>query len=429
MPVPRAVLIVGGGLAGLATAALLRAQNIPTLVLESAERVGGRSIPHEESGFRWDALVALSREKGALTSAISEMGLPAPEGKPLALRLVTERAAKLETGSLGFVMRTKIGGFGMRLGARGLLSDSLHKKEDRLDHWYAIKDPGSALDVMNAFAGPDGAEMRTTPTTAFALARETVLERRPLVALAGGCRAMVQQLLTKAGDVRTGAAVERLVLDGGFARGVKLRSGEFVECAGVVLAIPPTQIRSLLEEPDWMRVASEERARIDACAPRAALDAAAELSEPLQEGFFAFCDEPPAFVVGISAIDPTTAPSGRGLVLARIGLPHHSVERPWDLSDARRQELESQFRSAIAKLLSPKAAESAQIRSRLRELDDPAAALCGGRTRPASTFSAFENVFLVGDGTDTPGLPLERAFGSARAVAKLAASICRSHLT
>lgn len=316
----------------------------------------------------------------------------------------------------------------MRLGARGLLSDSLHKKEDRLDHWYAIKDPGSALDVMNAFAGPDSAEMRTTPTSAFALARETVLERRPLVALAGGCGALIQQLLTKAGDMRTGATVEKLVLDGGFARGVKLRSGEFVECAGVVLAIPPTLIRGLLEEPDWMRVASEERARIDACAPRAALEAAAELSEPLPDGFFAFSNEPPAFVVGISAIDPTTAPAGRGLALARIGLPHHSMERPWDLSDARRQELETQFRGALGKLISPKAADSARILSRVRELDDPAAALCGGRTRPASTFAAFENVFLVGDGTDTPGLPLERVFGSARAVAKLAASICRSNL-
>ena len=48
------IIVVGGGLGGLATAARLGKQGHEVALLEASHRVGGALAPVERDGYRWD---------------------------------------------------------------------------------------------------------------------------------------------------------------------------------------------------------------------------------------------------------------------------------------------------------------------------------------------------------------------------------------
>jgi len=53
-PVPGTAVVIGGGIAGLATAALLGKEGFAVTVVEARDEVGGRAGSWEQDGFRWD---------------------------------------------------------------------------------------------------------------------------------------------------------------------------------------------------------------------------------------------------------------------------------------------------------------------------------------------------------------------------------------
>ncbi len=53
-PAPGTAVVIGGGIAGLATAALLGKEGFAVTVLEARDDVGGRAGSWEQDGFRWD---------------------------------------------------------------------------------------------------------------------------------------------------------------------------------------------------------------------------------------------------------------------------------------------------------------------------------------------------------------------------------------
>ena len=409
------VLVVGAGLAGLATASILNARGLRATVLETTGEIGGRVRPATRDGFRLDAAWAVERKEPPLALALADAKAPALATVPLKLKVVADRAGALGTGSLGFIAGTRAASLNGRLSVRSSLGASARNHE-RLDYFLESQGlKGSAGALMRALAGAAGADPRARPSAAFALARELVLERRSLAGVAGGFEKCVRDLAATA-NVETHRAVERLALDAGHVRGVVLAGGEERAASHVVLALPAPAARALFSDADWMRVPSDERIRFEAAVHRSALVVGWKMKEPLREPLFALVGDPAAYVVAASAIDASTAPAGRGLLLGIVGMPQ---EAPRD--GARLDAIASALEKAAAPLVSGFAASVEGRELALREVDDPAYALAGGRDRPVAAIGGFDNLYLAGEATDAPYYGAERALASARSVARLIA--------
>lgn len=410
---PNAALIVGGGLAGLAVAAMLQARGVGATVLEADSQPGGRARPFARDGYRFDAAWSVDRKDAPIALACADAKIGAPVTTPLALRVVGDRAGALGTGSLGFIARTRAASLNGRIAARSALAAS-GRNHDRFDHFLETQGlRGASGLLMRALAGPAGADPRVQPSAAFALARETVLERRGVVGHAGGYDRLIRELAAAA-RVETGRRVERLLLDDGHARGVRLEGGEELAAAHVVLALAAPAARSLFDDAAWAKLPSDERIRFEAAATRAALVVGWKLKEPLREPMLALVGDPPAHVTAASAVDPTTAPAGRGCLVGVIGLAGDALAR----EPARLEELAAALERAVAPLVPgfPASVEGRELS--LREVDDAAYTLAGGRDRPPATFGGFDNLHLAGEATDAPHSGAERALASARAVAR-----------
>lgn len=78
------VVVVGGGMAGLAAACRLRTRGCKVTVLEAADGPGGRAAGGEHEGFRWDGGAhAVSARDASLTGLVADAGLA---GEMLPLR-------------------------------------------------------------------------------------------------------------------------------------------------------------------------------------------------------------------------------------------------------------------------------------------------------------------------------------------------------
>lgn len=73
---PPKVIVVGGGISGLAAARTLRARACEAQVLEAGDRFGGRAIGGERDGFRWDGgPQALSSRDARMAELVADAGL------------------------------------------------------------------------------------------------------------------------------------------------------------------------------------------------------------------------------------------------------------------------------------------------------------------------------------------------------------------
>lgn len=72
---PKKVIIIGGGIAGLSTAYLLKKEGIKSIVLEQADRLGGRIFTKEIDGLRFELGATWVFEDPYLKRLIQELGL------------------------------------------------------------------------------------------------------------------------------------------------------------------------------------------------------------------------------------------------------------------------------------------------------------------------------------------------------------------
>lgn len=273
------VLVVGGGLAGLACAEGLSRNGVPVLLLESRNRLGGRA-----SSF-------LDRETGALVDNCQHVSLGCctnfarfcaetgiapyfrreralyfigPDGKtnrfsaipcpaPLHLFPAMRRLGYLDAAARRAIVR------GLRALAR---EQSEAAAATRFDRWLADHDqPAAAIErfwevvLVSALSESldriDAASARQVFVESFLKNRrgwEVWIPSVPLDELYGNT--LSGTLRSRGVELRLNAGVERLLIEGERARGMELRSGEIVPASRVVLAVTQHRLLDLLPE-EW----------------------------------------------------------------------------------------------------------------------------------------------------------------------------------
>ena len=76
------VLVIGGGLAGLATATLLARGGLTVTLLEKSSGLGGRARTRTRDGFAWNLGPHALYGAGAAVSVLAELGVPWSGGRP-----------------------------------------------------------------------------------------------------------------------------------------------------------------------------------------------------------------------------------------------------------------------------------------------------------------------------------------------------------
>jgi phytoene desaturase len=275
------VIIVGGGLGGLATAVRLAAQGRPVTLLEKNERVGGKLNLVHEAGYTFDTgpslltmpwvieelFAAAGRSMGdyltldqieptcryrwpdgtlfnawqRLPQLIQEVERLSPQDVPGLFRFLAHTARIYDAVADSFLLRPFDG-------VAELITPKLLSDGPRID---ALRSVDAAVrsffrspylrQIFNRYATYNGSSPYISPATFNVIAYIELAEGGWYVR--GGMYALAEALLRLARElgveVRTCAPVAEVLLEGGAARGVRLESGERLKASQVVVNADP----------------------------------------------------------------------------------------------------------------------------------------------------------------------------------------------
>lgn len=293
------VVVVGAGMGGLAAAARLAAQRHEVTVLERADVVGGKLGWYERDGFAFDTGPSLLTLPAAYRDLFRKTGRPledvlelvpvdpafryrfadgtwvdVPNASPSRLRAafddalgdgagaqwqaLTDRAGRMWDVTRGPFLESPLHGW-------RTLAQLARRWEDvrTVAPWASLRDLGRAhlrdprlRMLLDRYATYTGSDPRRAPA---ALVTVPYAEQRfGAWYVPGGLRrlgeALHERVLERGAGVRTGAEVERVLLDGGRVCGVRLRGGEVVGADVVVANADAAQVYGeLVQAPAELR--------------------------------------------------------------------------------------------------------------------------------------------------------------------------------
>ena len=408
----RDVLVIGGGLGGLVTAALLARRGLGVTLLERAKEVGGRASTHVKSGYAFNEGGHALYRGGAAMRVLGSLGIdppgrqPAPGGFAVAFgrahALPVSLGSMLATGLLplgaklqGAKLFARLGRFDTRALARvtwddfpaAEVADPLMRST--LDAFVRVSTYANAGGIVSAGATIDQLRIAQNPGVSY---------------VDGGWRTIVELALRAAEHagaiVSTDAVVSALERRDDHWH-VATADGSTFEGSAVVLATGPSAAASLLASPALRAAAARAKPARIAC-----LDVGLR-SLPNPKATFALGVDRPLYF-SVHSKTAKVAPEGCALVSTMKYLP---VGAKPD-AQADRAELEG-----LLDLLQP-GWRSEVVEARfLPAMVATNAVIEAGADRISSRISDVSNAFVVGDWVGDEGMLLDAALASAASVA------------
>lgn len=317
----RRIVVVGGGLGGLACAAELAGRGHAVTVLERGAELGGRARTTREGEFRLNYGPHALYRGGPAGALLETLGITprgrAPAGGGLALK--GERAHELP-GTFGAMLRSDL--FGARakcstvLGlVKATLADTGRWEERSLSQWaaQAVADPQARELVLALARVASYTEAPDELSAGLALRQLARVLRHGVIYLDGGweelARAMAERARARGALLRTGARVDRIGVPDEQGRRLVHLGGERLIADELVLAVGPDACHALV--PDELAFAAAARA----CRPvhAACLDVALR-ARPRGAGFALGLDR--ALYVSVHSDTARLSPEGGAMVHA-----------------------------------------------------------------------------------------------------------------
>jgi phytoene dehydrogenase-like protein len=400
------VLVIGGGLAGLAAAATASAAGARRSVVLEAHDLGGRARTTSRDGFTFNLGAHALYVGGEAMATLRRLGVQ-PKGSPPPLdqyklrmdgalhRMPSGPTSLLATTALTARSKAKLAKL---LGLLPRLDPHAHAGES-VDEWIAAQElRADAARVLHALV-----RIGTYSDTHDDLSAEaaiTQLQRGAkagVLYLDGGWRQLIDGLAAQV-EVRRGAGVEAIVDEGT----VRLTDGATITAGAIVLAAgPPAACRTLLPTtPTWRDLGEPATA--------ACLDVAVRgIASP---GYVLGVDDP---VYGTTQSPPARqAPDGDSVVsVIRYGARN---------ADDDRAQLQGWLDHVGVR---PAAIVHDRFLARMVVAGTQPRAVNGGLAgRPAITDTGVPNVFLAGDWVGPDGMLADASLASGHAAGLAAAS-------
>jgi phytoene dehydrogenase-like protein len=260
------VAVVGGGLGGLAVAALLGRRGLDVLLVERASALGGRATTHVRDGFFFNQGAHALYLGGAAARVLGQLGVrwagrrPPPTGRAWfgdrGYALPATAGAMLTTGLLSLSGKVQ----GARLLARLGSLDADALAGTPLDAWLTENVPDSTMRAtFESFVRVSTYTHAPALLSAGAAIRQLRLAQRPGVSyLDAGWQTLVSDLAGVAAQagvrVRTGARASQADRDATGGWRVHVGEGDPIACRALVLATSPATARSIVASralSDW----------------------------------------------------------------------------------------------------------------------------------------------------------------------------------
>jgi len=413
------VVVIGGGLAGLAAAAYLARGGRDVVLVEKAAAVGGRARTQSDDGFELNLGAHALYRRGAGAAVLQELGVSVAGGRPTGEGGYAMHGGAMHTLPVGFVSLLTTGLLrpGEKIEAGRLFAGLRHVDGERiqdlpLSSWLARIHSPVVRQLLEATARV--ATYTNDPEHMSAGAALDQMQRAlasGVLYLHHGWQTLVDGLRRVAEDAgvlilerHPAVAIER----GPDVRGVRLDDGRTLACGTVIVAGGPDTVAMLAGAPDRSSVVSEWAAR--ARPVRAAsLDVALRVL-PRPHATFALGIDEPLYASVHSAVARLGPEGGAVVHVMRYGGlagdPAAAVERQLArFLDA----LQPGWRDHVV---------------RQRFLPDlvvahalPEAALGGTRGRPGPEVPDVPGLYVAGDWVGPEGLLADASLASARAAA------------
>jgi phytoene dehydrogenase-like protein len=409
------VAVVGGGLGGLATAALLARRGLGVVVLERAHELGGRAATHVHHGFCFNLGGHALCRGGAAARVLGELGVRWTGRRPPSAGVaeLEERAyglpltagSLLTTGLLGWSAKAQ----GARLMTRVPSLNAATLAGVPLSSWLQgrVADATMRATVEALVRVTTYANAPSLLDAGAAVAQLQLGQKPGVVYLDGGWQTLVDGAAEAAraagAELRTGARVAcASACEGGWR--VALEDGATLACRTLVLATGPSTARSIV--PSEALAAWANR-----CIPvrTACLDLA--LARLPRDTTFALGIDRPLYF-SVHSATARVAPDGAALVsLMKYLSPTEPADPARDESEleAWMDRLQPGWRDVLVerRWLPGMIASNALV----------TAAGGGLRGRPGPRVPDAPGVFVVGDWVGPEGMLLDASLASAQQAA------------
>lgn len=410
------VAVVGGGLAGLTSAALLARRGFEVDIFEGAGSLGGRGRTDEVSGFSFNLGPHALYVRGEGRRVLRELGVPCDGSFPAGKGMNAVRDGRLYAfpgGTLN-LLRTRLLGWSQKVETARLLGsiprlDASEWAGRTVDEWLAeATSGGQAAELLRAvFRLSTYANDPGHLDAGAALAQLQLALAGNVYYLDGGWRTLVDGLercATAAGArVHREARVEALVADASVT-GIEVRGRGLLEADAVVLAIEPEAVA---------RLVGAERAptlvqRLAACrkVKAACLDVGLSALPRPDRDFGLGIDGP--FYLSVHSASAALAPPGAALVhVAKYLAPDETGSRA---------ELEAQLEDFL-ELLQPGWRDRLVERRLMPGLVVTHDIHQAERPAVPERVAEVPGLWLAGDWVGARGMLADRAFASAATAA------------
>ncbi|MEK6407840.1 MAG: NAD(P)/FAD-dependent oxidoreductase [Acidobacteriota bacterium] len=421
------VIVIGGGVAGLATATYIVRQGKGVRLLEQSHALGGRAQTKQQEGFYLNIGPHALYRGGRGIEVLRELGVE-PRGRvPSVSGAFAVKAGVKHTFPAGAVslLTTNLFGLSAKLEAARLLASigkidgnrfmniSVREWLDRNVSHREVKD-----FVLAAFRVATYTNAPDLMSAGAAIEQLKKAQDKNVLYLDGGWQTLVDGLREAA--VRAGVIIETearadvVTRDAtGAVDRVRLADGRALQAPIVVIASSPSVAASLVESAHQTSMAGWADQAVPVRA--ACLDVA--LSRlPIPKATFALGIDRPLYL-SVHSAAARLAPDGCALIQVAMYLPPDHA----DSKESVESELEG-----LLDLVQPGWREAVVYRRFLPDMTVinamPLAERDGTRGRPGPEVSDVQGLFVVGDWVGNEGLLVDASLASAREAAGLIAA-------